>query len=268
MKFWIDKGGFIYLFQILKAAGAIQEYREVSLAIKHGQVSVNDETCFKQRRVLKVDDTVRYKKLHIKVMERDELGRTDEEAMRGKQPDGTVKHGDVKGWGFKPLKKDIDVDIELEEISRRVHEMLVQNNLKLAMAESCTGGMIQNLITSHAGSSKYFVGGLICYSDEIKNKILKVKKETLKKHGAVSKETALEMASNAAKLFAADIAGSVTGIAGPDGGTEEKPVGTVHIAVKFIDNLLHQNFVFRGNRDSVRKKSSLQLFKLILENLS
>jgi len=114
MKFWIDKGGFIYLFQILKAAGAIQEYREVSLAIKHGQVSVNDETCFKQRRVLKVDDTVRYKKLH------------------------------------------------------------------------------------------------------------KVKKETLKKHGAVSKETALEMASNAAKLFAADIAGSVTGIAGPDGGTDKK----------------------------------------------
>ena len=267
MKFWIDKGGFIYLFQILKAAGAIQEYREVSLAIKHGQVSVNDETCFKQRHVLKLGDTVRYKKLHLKVLERDELGRTDEEAMREKTPEGNVKHGMVKEWGFKPLQKDINIDLELEETSRKLHELLLDSNLKLTIAESCTGGMVQSLITSHPGSSFYFVGGLICYSDKIKIDILKVEKKVLEKYGAVSEETALAMVNGATQLFTVDIAGSITGIAGPTGGTKEKPVGSVYIAARIKENLLHQNFVFRGNREMIRKKSTLHLIKLILENL-
>lgn len=267
MKFWIDKGGFIYLFQILKAAGAIHDYKDVSLAIKHGQVSVNEETCFKQKQVLKVGDNVHYKKLHIRILERDELGRTDEEIMRLKKPEGNVKHGYLKEWDHKPIQKNTDIIQEMEETSRKLHENLLKSNLTLAIAESCTGGMVQSLITSHAGSSAYFLGGIVSYSDLIKQKILKVDKQILEKYGAVSPETCREMALNIAKLFASDFAASITGIAGPTGGTKEKPVGTVHIAVIRNERLIDRSFLFRGTRDMIRKKSTLELLKMILANI-
>jgi PncC family amidohydrolase len=100
----------------------------------------------------------------------------------------------------------------------------------LATAESCTGGLLSHLITNESGSSKYFMGGAITYSNAAKMKLLGVKKETLRKHGAVSAECALEMMQGAKKAFGTDCAISITGIAGPGGGTKQKPVGLVYIA--------------------------------------
>jgi PncC family amidohydrolase len=267
MKFWIDKDGFIYLFQALKASGAIAEYREVTLAIKHGQVSVNDETCFKQRHVLKGGDTLRYKRLHLIISERDELGRTDEEILRETKPEGNVRHGQTHAWESKPLKSEIQIDKELEQTSWQLHEKLLINKQTISIAESCTGGLVQEIITNQSGASAYFVGGIVSYSDYIKVKVLKVNVITIEKFGAVSKEVAIEMAQSGSKLFATDICGAITGIAGPSGGTKEKPVGLVHIAVCVNSKVLHQQFNFSGDRELIRKKSATGLFKMILANL-
>ncbi len=111
----------------------------------------------------------------------------------------------------------------------RVHRVLVERKLTLAFAESCTGGLIGDLITDISGSSAYFLGSAVTYSDDAKQKLLKVQAATLAAHGAVSAETAAEMAQGARQLYGADIAASVTGIAGPTGATPGKPVGLVYI---------------------------------------
>jgi len=112
-----------------------------------------------------------------------------------------------------------------------IANLLRKTNQTLCTAESCTGGYIAHLITSISGSSDYFVGGVVAYSDEVKENILGVKTETLKKHGAVSEQTVTEMAIGALTKFKTDYAIAVTGIAGPTGGTADKPVGTVWIAI-------------------------------------
>lgn len=266
MKFWIDKDGFIYLFQALKASGAIPDYREVSLAIKHGQVLVNDETCFKQRHVLKGGDTLRYKKLHLIIAERDELGRTDEEILRETKPEGNVRHGQTHFWESKPLKKEIQIDKEIEQTSRQLHEKLLSNKQTISFAESCTGGLVQEIVTNQSGASAYFKGGIVCYSDSVKINVLKVNSKTIEKYGAVSKEVAVEMAKSGSIIFTTDICGAITGIAGPSGGTEAKPIGLVHIAVSINSNIFQQQFNFQGDRELIRKKSALSLFKMILAN--
>ena len=110
-------------------------------------------------------------------------------------------------------------------LEQSVGESLREKGLMLALAESCTGGLLGDRITDVPGSSEYFAGSVICYSDKAKINLVGVKSETLKKYGAVSEETAAEMASGARKVFDADIGVSITGIAGPGGGTDEKPVG-------------------------------------------
>jgi len=112
-----------------------------------------------------------------------------------------------------------------------VGEMLSKHNLTISLAESCTGGLVGNRITDIPGSSQYFMGGLIVYSNQAKIEQLGVKKETLEKYGAVSKNTAEEMAVNIRGIMKTDIGVSLTGIAGPGGGTEEKPVGLVYIGL-------------------------------------
>ena len=279
MKFWIDKDGFIYLFQVLKACGAIPDYKEVSLAIKNGQVLVNDETCFKNRQVLKAGDTVRYQhrvriddkisieKYHLIITEKDELGRTDEEKLRETKPEGSVRHGRSTSWTNKPLEREIQIDREIVQISRKLHEKLLLSHKTISFAESCTGGLVQKTITDNSGASAYFLGGVVCYSDSSKNKVLKINRKILETHGAVSKEVAVEMVKAGYLLFGSDICGAITGIAGPGGGTREKPVGLVHIAISMDFNVVHQEFNLRGDRELIRKKTVLSLFKMILDNM-
>jgi nicotinamide-nucleotide amidase len=139
-------------------------------------------------------------------------------------------------------------DATLEEV---VGRLLLDRHQSLALAESCTGGLISQRITRIAGSSAYYLGGAVTYSNDAKVRFLGVKPTTLEKHGAVSRETALEMSKGIREKTGADIGLSVTGIAGPSGGSAAKPVGTVWISVareKFHEARLFQ---FHGERERV-----------------
>ncbi|MBM3306927.1 MAG: competence/damage-inducible protein A [Candidatus Eisenbacteria bacterium] len=154
----------------------------------------------------------------------------------------------------------------LEEI---VGYLLSMARLRLAVAESCTAGRIGWRITRVPGSSAYFAGGVIAYSDDVKRRALGVRAETLASHGAVSEETAREMAAGACAAAGADVGLAVTGIAGPDGGSSEKPVGLVHIAVAGRFERA-QRHLFAGGRDAVREQAAqaaLELLRRALLNI-
>jgi competence/damage-inducible protein CinA-like protein len=139
-------------------------------------------------------------------------------------------------------------DITLEE---RVGQLLIERKQTLALAESCTGGLISRRITSIAGSSAYYLGGATSYANDVKIKLLGVRPATLEKHGAVSQETALEMSRGIRERIGADFGLSVTGIAGPSGGTPEKPVGTVWISIAQAKNHEARLFQFHGDRERI-----------------
>ena len=133
--------------------------------------------------------------------------------------------------GLYELAGKYIVGEDCETLDELVHKTLIEKGLTLATAESCTGGNIARLLTAQAGASAYFKGGVVAYSNEVKESALGVKHSTLEAHGAVSEETVREMAEGVRERLGADLAIATTGIAGPDGGSEEKPVGTVWIAV-------------------------------------
>lgn len=136
-----------------------------------------------------------------------------------------------------------------DNLAIAVGRLLTQLNQTLAVAESCTGGNIAHFITSNPGSSAYFKGGIVAYSNDVKVKLLGVPSETIEKEGAVSQQVAEAMANGARKSLGADYAVSTTGIAGPDGGSEEKPVGTVWIAVAGPSGIISKKYNFKHNRE-------------------
>ena len=121
----------------------------------------------------------------------------------------------------------------MKKLSQKVVKLLSKQRLKISLAESCTGGLLSSSITSISGSSKVFTLGMITYSNQAKINILKVPKRIIMKHGAVSYETCLSMVKNLNKISKTNISVSITGIAGPKGGTKKKPVGLVYIAVSY-----------------------------------
>jgi nicotinamide-nucleotide amidase len=139
-------------------------------------------------------------------------------------------------------------DTTLEE---RVGQLLIERQQTLALAESCTGGLISHRITSIAGSSAYYLGGVTSYANDVKIELLGVRPATLEKYGAVSQETALEMSHGVRERIGADYGLSVTGIAGPSGGTPEKPVGTVWISIAQEKNHEARLFQFHGDRERI-----------------
>ena len=144
---------------------------------------------------------------------------------------------------------------------------LVEKNITLSTAESCTGGSLGKIITSVPGVSSIYGFGFITYANEAKEKILGVSHETLENHGAVSFETALEMAKGARNVSGSDIAVSVTGIAGPGGGTAEKPVGLIYIAISDKNGEEYRTLNLSGSRDEIREKTCNCVFSLIKERL-
>ena len=151
---------------------------------------------------------------------------------------------------------------------KRLVEKLNEKHLTIATAESCTGGMIGACITSVSGAANVYNEGYITYSNEAKEKNLGVSHTTLETYGAVSEQTAREMADGARKKSNADIAVAVTGIAGPGGGTDEKPVGLVYIGVATKDSVEAHKFIFSGGRDDVRKSTVENAIRLALEKLA
>ena len=169
------------------------------------------------------------------------------------------------------LKKEFkEKGIKPEKLQETVVKTLISKGKKLATAESCTGGLISKRITDVPGASAVFDCGVCSYANRIKMNILGVKEETLKKYGAVSAQRAAEMAQGAAKISGADIGVSTTGIAGPDGGTAEKPVGLVYIGIytegkKYaVKAFLDKNG--SAGRDKVRERASnVALYRVLTE---
>ncbi len=147
------------------------------------------------------------------------------------------------------------IGYEDESISKKVGEYLKLKSKTVSIAESCTGGMLGASFTDIAGSSEYFIGGIIAYSNEVKMKLLNVKQETIEQFGAVSQETASEMAINVRQLFNTDYGISITGIAGPAGGTPDKPVGTVWIGIANSLTVITKKFQFINDRAVNRERA-------------
>jgi nicotinamide-nucleotide amidase len=155
---------------------------------------------------------------------------------------------------------------DIEDLAARLVEALTQRDLTLALAESTTGGLIGSLITDVPGSSKCFLGSVVPYSNDAKEALLGVPKQTMIDHGSVSAETALAMARGARERFGADIAAGITGISGPGGGTAEKPVGLVHIAaVGPGDAVVQKRFVWDGGRAENKRRSAIATLAAIVE---
>ena len=142
---------------------------------------------------------------------------------------------------------------------------LKKYNMKLTTAESCTGGLLAGTFLNVPGASLVYEEGYITYANKSKRKLLGVKKKTLKEHGAVSKQTAKQMAKGAAKAAGADVAVSVTGIAGPDGGTAEKPVGLVYIGCYVNQKVKVRKCMFCGNREEIRRQSVQAALEFAIE---
>lgn len=150
---------------------------------------------------------------------------------------------------------DIYTTDEETTLEKSVVDLLLANDLSVTCAESCTGGMLSARLINIPGVSEVYKCGYVTYSNKAKRKILGVKKSTLQKYGAVSPQTAEEMAKGAAFMYKADVSVSVTGIAGPDGGTQEKPVGLVYIACNVKGNVTVQEYHFIGNRAKIRESA-------------
>ena len=148
---------------------------------------------------------------------------------------------------------------------KTLHKKLIHKKLTISVAESCTGGLLANNLTKLANSSKYFQMGLITYSNQAKIKILKVNKNIIQKYGAVSKECCEAMVKNLSKISKSKINVSITGIAGPGGGTKDKPVGLVYIGIKMGRHLLILKNKFKSkNRNLIQKLTVKKIINIIL----
>ena len=153
----------------------------------------------------------------------------------------------------------------MKKLSQKVVKSLSKKRLKISFAESCTGGLLSSSITSISGSSKVFTLGLVTYSNQAKINILKVPKKIIMKHGAVSYETCLSMVKNLYKISRTNISLSITGVAGPNGGTKQKPVGLVFIGVKKGNKTLVKKFLFKKRtRNSIQRSTVYRALSLIL----
>ena len=153
----------------------------------------------------------------------------------------------------------------MKELSKNVVKCLIKKNLNVSFVESCTGGLLSSSITSISGSSKIFNIGLVTYSNQSKINILKVPKKIILKHGAVSYETCLSMVKNLNKISKTNISVSITGVAGPHGGTKEKPVGLVYIGIKKGNKTLIKKYLFKNKkRNFIQKATVNKALNLVL----
>jgi PncC family amidohydrolase len=159
-------------------------------------------------------------------------------------------------------------DDPLVELARRLQETCIARGLTVALAESCTGGLVAAALTETPGSSGFFVGSVVSYADAAKRDLLGVDADVLAAHGAVSAQVARAMAEGARDRFGASVAGSVTGIAGPDGGSPEKPVGLTYLGVADEDGVDVRRVVWSGDRAANRRDSGIALLELLLERVA
>ena len=156
----------------------------------------------------------------------------------------------------------------MNDLSSKVVRILTKKKLSVSFAESCTGGLLASTITSISGSSKVFNMGLITYSNNAKVKFLKIPKKTITKYGAVSYETCISMVKNLSKISKSNISISITGIAGPNGGTKEKPVGLVYIGFKKGSKIIIKKYLFKNKkRIRIQKTTVNEVLKMVLNTV-
>jgi PncC family amidohydrolase len=156
-------------------------------------------------------------------------------------------------------------DRPLADLAERLQRTCLAAGLTVGAAESCTGGLVAHAVTSVPGSSGYFLGGVVSYSNEVKHDLLGVPHELLRTHGAVSAQVALAMAAGAARALGVDLAVAVTGVAGPDGGTDEKPVGLVYVAVQDRAGSDVRRYHWDGDRAENIRASAVAALELLME---
>jgi len=150
------------------------------------------------------------------------------------------------------------------KLNRKLVLLLKKKKLKISLAESCTGGMLSSAITSIEGSSKVFSMGFVTYSNQAKIAILKVPEKVIKKHGAVSVECSLSMVKNLSKISKSNVCVSITGIAGPNGGTKKKPIGLVYVAIKINKKIYLNKFNFKNKgRSYIQKNTVTKIIRFI-----
>ena len=156
----------------------------------------------------------------------------------------------------------------MKKLSQKIVKLLKRKRLKLSVVESCTGGMLSSTVTSISGSSKVFSLGLVTYSNQSKNHLLKVPKQIIKKHGAVSIQCCFAMVNNLSKFSKSNIAVSITGIAGPGGGTKQKPVGLVYVGIKRGNKVKVNRYLFKNkSRSNIQRAAVKKTLELILSIL-
>ena len=152
------------------------------------------------------------------------------------------------------------------KVSKQIIKLLKKKKFKISFAESCTGGLLSSTITSISGSSKVFDMGLVTYSNKAKIELLKVPKSTISKYGAVSHQTCLSMVKNISKISRSNISISITGVAGPRGGTKQKPIGLVYIGIKEGNKIFIKKNLFKNkNRNQIQKSTVNAALKMILD---
>lgn len=155
------------------------------------------------------------------------------------------------------------VKLTMDNIVKQVHNLLIKNKKSISVAESCTGGLLSNLLTQISDSSKYFILGIVTYSNKSKENILKIPANIIAKKGAVSETVAKLLAKSVRLIAKTDFGIGITGIAGPSGGSKEKPVGTVFIAIDTKNKKICKKFKFSGSRATIRRKSALKALELL-----
>ena len=155
----------------------------------------------------------------------------------------------------------------MKHIINQVHKSLLKNKKTVSVAESCTGGLLSTYLTQVSGSSRYFIAGVVAYSNEIKERALKIPPSIIARKGAVSREVASIMAKQIRKIAKTDFGIGITGIAGPTGATPQKRVGTVFIAFVSKNKRICNKFIFKGKRAAVREKAALKALELLNENI-
>jgi len=224
-------------------------------------LTVGEGESFLATRIADIEDSL---PKHIKLAYLPKLGQV-RLRLSGQGDDEQSLRDEIEQYAAKIVAR-VSENVAVEEdiaLEKSILDFMAERDLTLSVAESCTGGYISHLFTQHAGSSRVFFGGTVSYSNGLKESILGVKKATLDKYGAVSEETVVEMVEGALRNFKSDYAIAVTGIAGPDGGTVDKPVGTVWIAVASAEKTVQKKFTFGSKRlQNIERSASAALFML------
>jgi nicotinamide-nucleotide amidase len=269
---WFNEGGVIYIsmpgvphemMYMMEEAVIPKLKSSLKLpAIVHKTIlTVGEGESFLAERIADIEDSL---PAYIKLAYLPKLGQVRLRLSGYGEDEAFLKEA-VNGYAQKIIERVANVVAAEEDIpiEKAILNFMDENGLTLSVAESCTGGYISHLITQHPGSSRVFFGGAVTYANELKQSILGVKNETLQQYGAVSKETAAEMVEGALIHFKSDYALAVTGIAGPDGGTPDKPVGTIYIAVANVNKTVVKKLTFGNKRRQNIERSAISALNML-----